>query len=375
MKVFKLEGKLLTLDLQDIPLFSNSFQHIQRNIWAKKYLFATLFFKGFAFRLWVVFLNFVKMFPELLSKLHLTLPEETFDSFDCQICGFFSIFEHNSTEVLTVKFHHCSQDSIQNVQRKKWKKMFLYCFLSFFLFWVISSSNFGKSTSAGLSKLNSTFPGETFSIFFWKTYNFAYLFDLKWKKYSNITENDRHRCQATFDVSRETSWWKNNFCWKLCCGNFSLGFWVIFLALLARMFGKFIGIVCLRFQCTVCRHLFKNSWFFENYWKWTETLKFFGSKNSPVLSKKSITCSKEKSSEKVFLENSQSFSDFEHIELSVVRQKMISNDSKTAFDLYKQLNWGKKSFDKKTVAIVFFSDFELVFDGLFKKMEIFVGVV
>ena len=71
-----------------------------------------------------------------------------------------------------------------------------------------SSCSFGKSTSAGLPKLNSTFPGETFSLFFWKTYNFAYIFDLRRKKYSNITENDRHRSQATFDVSQKAIWGK-----------------------------------------------------------------------------------------------------------------------------------------------------------------------
>ena len=107
--------------------------NIFRGTFERKNFVCNFFFKGFAFRLWVVFSNFVKMFPELLSKLHLTLPEETFDSFDCQICGFFSIFDYISTEVLTVKFHHCSQDSIQNVQRKNWRKKLSLLFSKIFL--------------------------------------------------------------------------------------------------------------------------------------------------------------------------------------------------------------------------------------------------
>ena len=99
----------------------------------EKILVGTLFFNSFAFRLWVVFSNFVKIFSELLSNLHLTFPEEYFDYFDCQICGFFSIFEHKFTEVLTVKFHHCSQDSIQHVQRNNWIKKLSLLFSKFFL--------------------------------------------------------------------------------------------------------------------------------------------------------------------------------------------------------------------------------------------------
>ena len=45
VKFFKLEWKLRTFDLQDIPLFSNSFQHIQRNIWAKKFCLQLFFSK------------------------------------------------------------------------------------------------------------------------------------------------------------------------------------------------------------------------------------------------------------------------------------------------------------------------------------------
>ena len=50
------------------------------------------------------------------------------------------------------------------------EKSFLYCFLRFFLFWVKSSCIFGKSFSAGLSKLNSTFPGEIIRNFFLKNF-------------------------------------------------------------------------------------------------------------------------------------------------------------------------------------------------------------
>ena len=98
----------------------------------EKILVGTLFFKGFAFRLWVLLSNFVKMFYELLSKLHLKFPEEIFDYFDCQTRGFFSIFEHNFTEVLTVKFHHCSQYSTQHVQRNNWIKKLSLLFSKFF---------------------------------------------------------------------------------------------------------------------------------------------------------------------------------------------------------------------------------------------------
>ena len=123
---------------------------------------------------------------------------------------------------------------------------------------------------------------------------------------------------------------------------FSLRFRVIFFALLTGKFGRFIKTVCLPVRCTLCRLYFRKSWFFENYWNWAETLKVFGSKYSPVLSKNQITCSKEKRREKNFLGNSQAFSNFEHINILVVWQKMMSNVVKTAFNLSKKLNWGKK---------------------------------
>ena len=179
------------------------------------------------------------------------------------------------------------------------EKSFLYCFLSFFLFWVKSYCSFGKSTSAGLSKLNSTFPGETFTIYFWKTYNFAIFSDLKRKKYSNVSENDRHRIQATFDDSQETIWGK-----VLCVENFVgvtfLSDFGSFFALSTGKFGRFIRTVCLPVRCNLCRLHFKSSWFFKTFWNWAETLKVFGSKNSPVLSKNQSICSKEKRREKKF---------------------------------------------------------------------------
>ena len=160
---------------------------------------------------------------------------------------------------------------------------------------------------------------------------------------------------------------KNTFCWKLCCGIFSVEFWITCLALLAVKFSRFIRIVCLRVRCTVCRLHFKNSWFFKNYWNWAETLKVFGSKYSPVLSKNQISWSKEKRREKSLLGNSQAFSNFEHINFLVVWQKLMSNVVKTAFNLSKKLIWGKKVLSKKC-SDGFFFGFWVSFWWSFQKI-------
>ena len=161
-------------------------------------------FQRFLSRFWVVCSNFCQNVFRAVVKTTSYVSRRKFWLVFCRICGFFSKFEQTFFEVLIVKFQHCFQNKFQHVQRNNWRKKASFTLLSHFLFWVNSSSSFGKSTSAVLPKLNSTFPGEAFSIFFWKCYNFAYFSDLKRKKYSNVTENDRHRCQATFDVSQET---------------------------------------------------------------------------------------------------------------------------------------------------------------------------
>ena len=159
---------------------------------------------------------------------------------------------------------------------------------------------------------------------------------------------------------------KNTFCWKLCCGIFSVDFWIIFLALLAVKFSRFIRIVCLRVRCTVCRLQFKNSWFFKNYWNWAEILKVFGSEYSPVLSKNQLTCFKEKRREKSLLGNSQAFSNFEHINFLVVGKNWWATLSKLHSICPKNWIEGKK-FCQKKCSDSFFFGFWVSFWWSFQK--------
>ena len=106
-------------------------------------------------KFWLIFLQKLRLFPQVWANIYRSL--------DRKVSPLFS--EQNST---------CSEEQLE--------KKASFTLLIFFLFWVTSSCSFGKSTSAGLSKLNSTFPGETFGNLFWKTSNFAYFSDLKRKK-------------------------------------------------------------------------------------------------------------------------------------------------------------------------------------------------
>ena len=195
-----------------------------------------------------------------LQNLQLSLPvwANIYRSFGRKVSPLFS--KQNST---------CSEEQLE--------KKASFTLLSFFLFWVTSSCSLGKSTSAGLSKLNSTFPGETFRNFFWKTSNFAYFSDSKRKKFSSLTEKDRHRCQNYLHFLEKTNSGKFFFCWKFCCDFFSPGFGVKIFALLAGKFGRFIKTVYLRVRCILWRFYFQNSYFFENDLNWAETLWIFGS--------------------------------------------------------------------------------------------------
>ena len=132
--------------------------------------------------------------------------------------------------------------------------------------------------------------------FFWETSNFANFSDLKQKKLQ-VNRNWPASLSSYLRCLPWNKWRKNTFCWKHCSSNFSLGFWVVFLALLAGKFGRFIRTVCLRVRCTLRRLYFKNCWFFENFWIWTETLRVFGSRHSTVLSENQITWSEEKTKE------------------------------------------------------------------------------
>ena len=138
-----------------------------------------------------VFIQILSCLFEILSKCFqscceiciLRFQKKTLTSLFCRICCFFSKFEHTFIEVLNVKFHHCPQNNIQHVQRNNWRKKISLLFSKFFsYFWVTSSRSFGKSTFTGLSKLDLTFPGETFRHLFWDTSNFAYFSDLKRKR-------------------------------------------------------------------------------------------------------------------------------------------------------------------------------------------------
>ena len=155
-----------------------------------------------------------------------------------------------------------------------------------------------------MSKPKSKFPRETLETFFFEKPLILYRFsDLKRKRFNSLTANDRHCCQNCIRCLPENSLRKNTFCWKLCCGNFSLGFWVIFPAFLAGNFGRFFKTAFLRVRCTLRKQFFKNSYFFEKYRVWAQKRQIFGSKHSPVLSIKQITCLKEKERKKNSGEN------------------------------------------------------------------------
>ena len=108
-----------------------------------------LLIHGFFSHFELFFRTFVKMFSELLSKLHLTFAEEKFDFFFKWICCSFYKFEHTFIKVLTVKFHHCSQNSFQHVQRNNWRKRISSHSSNFFLtlrdfFWKFWQKQFRK---------------------------------------------------------------------------------------------------------------------------------------------------------------------------------------------------------------------------------------
>ena len=148
-----------------------------------------------------------------------------------------------------------------------------------------------------------------------------------------------------------------------------------FFALLTGKVGRFFRTVCLPVRCTLCTLYFNNSWFFENYWKRAETLKVFGSKYAPVLSKNQITCSNEKRRVKSFLRKLTVLFWFWAHKFFSSLAKIDEERCQNCIRFVQKTELREKSFVKKILAIVFFSDFLLVFDGLFKKLEFFVGVV
>ena len=92
-------------------------------------------------KFWLVFLQNLRLFLQVWANFY--------RSFDRKFSPLFS--KQNST---------CSEEQLE--------KKASFTLLSYFLFWVNSSCSFAKSASAGLPKLNSTLPGETFSLFFLK---------------------------------------------------------------------------------------------------------------------------------------------------------------------------------------------------------------
>ena len=110
-----------------MPLFSNSLQHHQRNLWGKKF-WLRRFFSDFGF-----FSNFCQKGFRAVGKRasYVSWRKCWLDFY--RNCGFFSNFEQNFIEVLTINFHHCSQNSIPHDQRNNWRKKLSLQFSIFFL--------------------------------------------------------------------------------------------------------------------------------------------------------------------------------------------------------------------------------------------------
>ena len=218
-------------------------------------------------KIWLVFLQNLLLFLQVWAYFH--------RSFDRKISPLFS-------------------KNLQHVQRNNWRKKFFLVFSKFFLSLKDLFLQFCQNNFRRLVEIELYVSERTFRNFSLKNFWCCTVFWLKAEKFQQLNRkwpaslSSYPRCLPG-NILR-----KNTFCWKLCCGIFSVEFWIIFLALLAVKFSRFIRIVCLRVRCTVCRLHFQNSWIFENYWNWAETFNVFGSKYSPVLSKNQISCSKEK---------------------------------------------------------------------------------
>ena len=288
-----------------------------------------------------------KCFQSCCENCILRFLKKNLTSFFAEFAAFSPILSKSLSMFWQVKFHHCSQNNLQHVQRNNWRKKFFLVFSKFFLSLKDLFLQFCQKYFRRLVETEFYVSERTFRNFFLKNFWCCTVFGLKAEKFQQPNRKWPASLSSYLRCLPGNILRKNTFSWKLCCGIFSVEFWIIFLALLAVKFSRFIRIVCLRVRCTVCRLHFKNSWFFKNYWNWAETLKVFGSKYSPVLSKNQISCSKEKRREKSLLGNSQAFSNFEHINFLVVWQKLMSNVVKTAFNLSKKLIWGKKVLSKK----------------------------
>ena len=147
---------------------------------------------------------------------------------------------------------------------------------------------------------------------------------------------------------------KNTFCWKHCCANFSIVFWVVFLALLAGKFGRFIRTVCLPVRCNLCRLYFKNSWFSKTIGTEQKHLKIFGSKYSPVLSKNQIPCSKEERREEALLRKLTGLFWFWAHKFFSSLAKIDEQRCQNCIRFVQKTELREKSFVKKILAIVFF---------------------
>ena len=79
-------------------------------------------FQRFLSRFWVFFTNFCQNVSRAVVKTAFCVSRRKFWLIFCKICGFFSKYEQTLIEVLIVKFHHCSQNKIQHVQRNNWRK-------------------------------------------------------------------------------------------------------------------------------------------------------------------------------------------------------------------------------------------------------------
>ena len=144
-----------------------------------------------------------------------------------------------------------------------------------------------------------------------------------------------------------------------------------FFALLTGKVGRFFRTVCLPVRCTLCTLYFNNSWFFENYWKRAETLKVFGSKYAPVLSKNQITCSNEKRRVKSFLRKLTVLFWFWAHKFFSSLAKIDEERCQNCIRFVQKTELMEKSFVKKILAIVFFFGFFVSFWWSFQKIGIF----
>ena len=137
---FKLDRKKFGPSTRKLYHYSQTAFNIHSEEWfeEKILLNVTLFYMiGFAFMILSCFFELLsKCFSELLSKPHLYVSRGNYltSLWLPELCGFFLRFlNKNLSEVSTMRFHHCSQKSIQTCSEEQLeKKVFFTSFCNFF---------------------------------------------------------------------------------------------------------------------------------------------------------------------------------------------------------------------------------------------------